>query len=69
MKVSSKSAESVGAAHIPYHEASSLLQVASFNNSLLLKLLDRIGTAIALGEAGDLNAAHEFRKKNSGDLL
>ena len=31
--------------------------------SAIAKLLNRIGTAIALGEKGDLDAAHEFRSK------
>lgn len=40
--------------------------MVNHDNFPLLKQLDRIGTAIALGEAGNLEAAHEFRQKNSG---
>ena len=32
----------------------------------VLKQLNHIGSAIALGEAGDLDAAHEFRNKCAG---
>jgi len=32
----------------------------------LLKKLDHIGTSIALGEAGDLDAADAYRRKNLG---
>jgi hypothetical protein len=31
--------------------------------SALAKLLNHMGTAIALGEKGDLDAAHDFRSK------
>jgi hypothetical protein len=66
VKISSKTADSVDASLMQCPETKSLLQMANFDNFSLLKLLDQIGTSIALGEAGDLNAAHEFRKKNSG---
>lgn len=32
----------------------------------MLKQLDRMGSAIALGEAGDLDGAHELRNKFTG---
>lgn len=34
--------------------------------SSLIKILDHIGTSIALGEAGDLEAADAYRRKNLG---
>jgi hypothetical protein len=66
LKVSSKSGAELGSAPDKYFETESLLKVTNFSDLLPLNLLDRIGTAIALGEAGDLSAAHEFRIKNAG---
>ncbi|GEM_PF-1163800 len=66
MKVSSKSMGEITSSPVQYFETESLLKVTHLSDLLPLKLLDRIGTAIALGEAGDLTAAHEFRMKNAG---
>jgi hypothetical protein len=66
LKVSSLSAGSADATLIQHHETRSILQMANRKDFSLLKQLDRIGTSIALGEAGNLEAAHEFRQKNSG---
>jgi hypothetical protein len=65
LKVSSKSAGEINTP-VQYFETESLLKVTNFSDLLPLKLLDRIGTAIALGESGDLTAAHEFRIQNAG---
>ncbi len=59
--------------------AGNMMQVAATNSapdpvlaqlrvaiSTLLAQLDRVGTAIALGEAGDLDGAHALRDQNSG---
>lgn len=67
MKVSSKFTHAAEATPLSYFETDSLLKVSHLSDLLPLKLLDRIGTAIAIGESGDLNAAHDFRKKNLGD--
>ena len=66
MKVSSKSGAELVSPSVQYFEAESFLNVKNIRELFTLKLLDRIGTAIALGEAGDLTAAHEFRIKNAG---
>jgi hypothetical protein len=66
LKVSSKSGAELDSGSAKYFETESLLKVTNFSDLLPLNLLDRIGTAIALGEAGDLSAAHEFRIKNAG---
>jgi hypothetical protein len=64
MKISSKSAHAAEVRPLAYFETDSLLKVSHLSDLLPLKLLDRIGTAIAIGESGDLDAAHEFRQKN-----
>jgi len=50
----------------PGHEAGPFLQVAQRMVTSLMETLDRIGTSIALGESGNLDAADAFRRKNSG---
>lgn len=62
MKISSLSVSSIESNLITHQETKSFQQLIS----PLLKTLDRIGTSIALGEAGNLDAAHEFRNKNTG---
>jgi hypothetical protein len=66
MKVSSISSGSIESTLISDRDAGSFTQTLQHLISPVLKTLNRIGTSIALGEAGDLEASHEFRKKNSG---
>jgi hypothetical protein len=66
MNVSSLTTRSIKTAKNPNGEAESFLQAVRRMASSLLKIFDRIGTSIALGESGDLEAAHAFRSKNSG---
>jgi len=66
MKVSSATTSSIEPMLKPDHEAEPFLQVAQRMVTSLMKTLDRIGTSIALGESGNLEAADAFRRKNSG---
>lgn len=66
MKVSSISGNPLESGLIPTNQDSSLLQAAQGYLASLFKTIDRIGTAIALGEKGDLEAAHQFRVKSTG---
>lgn len=47
-------------------EVESTFQVAKKFSRSVFKVLDHIGTSVALGEAGDLEAADSYRRKNSG---
>lgn len=49
----------------PGQEAESFLQVTQRMVTSLMKTMDRIGTSIALGESGNLEAADAFLRKNS----
>lgn len=66
MKISSVTSSSIA------HTLNSDYEAAPFSHAALsalmdfIKTLDHIGAAIALGEAGDLEAAHAYREKNSG---
>jgi len=64
MNVSSLTASSIRTAINSCGGTEKFLQLARRSVSSLLKTFDRIGTSIALGEAGDLEAAHAFRNKN-----
>lgn len=66
MKVSSLSAESMMQTADSYSASAPVfIQLRKAANALIGKL-DRMGTAIALGESGDLDAAHALREKHSG---
>lgn len=72
MKVSSMSRNAVESGLFPDsqardHQVRPILQMAQRQLASLLKTMDRIGTSIALGEKGDLEAADAFRRKNSGE--
>lgn len=66
MKVSSITVDSVEQDAILHHKTKSITSQVSLKALPVLKQLHRIGGAIALGEAGDLDAAHEFRNKYAG---
>jgi hypothetical protein len=48
------------------NEEAETLQLVNRIALPLLKILDHIGTSIALGEKGELEAADAYRRKNSG---
>jgi hypothetical protein len=66
MKASSVTTSSIEPTLNPAHESEAILQMAQRMAKSMFKLLDRIGTSIALGESGNLEAADAFRRKNSG---
>lgn len=66
MKVSSATTSSIEPMLTPGHGAGLFLQAAQRVVTSLMKTLDRIGTSIALGESGNLDAADSFRRNNSG---
>ena len=66
MRVSSVTNSSIERAFKPEHQADNLIQTAQHMAASLLKTLEHMGTAIALGEKGDLEAADAFRRKSSG---
>ena len=66
MKTTSISSGTIEQSFIAAHETAHLLHVLQSMAKTTLSIFNRIGTAIALGESGDLDAAHEFRKQNSG---
>lgn len=63
MKVSSLSGNSIESDLYTEHQPVALLLVVKRKLMAILKFVDHIGTAIALGEKGDLEAAHDFRAK------
>ena len=66
MKVSSASTSSIEPTLNPNYQAEPFLATAQRMLKSVTKTLDRIGTSIALGESGNLEAADAFRRKNSG---
>jgi hypothetical protein len=66
MKVSSISGNSLETDFIADHQGITFLQAAQNYAASLLKIVDRIGTSIALGEKADLDAAHEYRNQEPG---
>lgn len=65
MKVSSISSNPVETGIFPDQQSQPFMQSVRHGLSSILKVVDRIGTSVALGESGDLDAAHEFRIKQS----
>ena len=63
MKVSSISANSIESNIFAEQQSQSFVQSVLHSFSSMIKVINRIGTAIAVGESGDLDAAHEFRVK------
>jgi hypothetical protein len=66
MKVSSITSSSLENSFSPEQQGKSFLAAAQEHVASLLKIAGQIGTSIALGEKGDLEAAHEFRNQNYG---
>lgn len=66
MKVSSISGNSLEKGFNDDHQGITIFQAAQNHAASLLKLVDRIGTSIALGEKADLDAAHEYRNQEPG---
>jgi hypothetical protein len=66
MKVSSLTASSIESSMDSSRDAKPFMQMIAHIFSPVAATLNRIGTAIALGETGNLEAAHEFRQNNSG---
>ena len=66
MKISSVTSSAVAHGLNAAHENASILNAAQHAFKVLLNTLDHIGTAIALGESGDLEAAHAYREKSTG---
>ncbi|HEY6096139.1 MAG TPA: hypothetical protein VIU93_14410 [Gallionellaceae bacterium] len=66
MKVSSVTVDAIEHGAIAHHKSKSMTSQVSLGDLPVLKQLNHIGSAIALGEAGDLDAAHEFRNKCAG---
>jgi len=66
MKVSSISRNSFEKDFIADHQSATFFRVAQNHAASLLKIVDRIGTSIALGEKADLDAAHAYRNQVPG---
>jgi len=66
MKVSSITGNSIEVGYIAPAHDNSLLDVTQNLATSIVKIANQIGTSIALGEKGDLDAAHEFRKQTLG---
>jgi hypothetical protein len=66
MKAPSISSNSLNSDLIENNQGSPLFQNVKQLVLSFFKTLDRIGTAIALGESGNLEAAHDFREKHAG---
>ena len=66
MKVSSITNGSLESRLTPGHDAEPFMQVAQRVATSIMKTLDHMGTSIALGESGNLEAADAYRRKNSG---
>lgn len=66
MKISSVTSSAIAHTLNSDQEAAPFLQAAQNAYMSFIKTLEHIGTAIALGESGDLEAAHAYREKNSG---
>jgi hypothetical protein len=67
MKVSSISGNSLETDFIEDHQDITFFQAVQNHAASLLEIVDRIGTSIAMGENGDLDAAHEFRNREPGN--
>lgn len=64
MKISSISSDSMASMHPSLHTQESLFSTLQHTLRSLFMKLDHMGTAIALGEAGDLEGAKALREKN-----
>jgi hypothetical protein len=66
MRVSSVTGSPIQHTFKPEQHADNIIQTAQRMAASLLQTLEHMGSAIALGEKGDLEAADAFRRKNSG---
>lgn len=66
MKVSSISEHSLETGYLTAHQGKTAFNAVQKMISALLSAINQIGTAIALGEKGDLDAMHHFRTENIG---
>jgi len=66
MKVSSISGNSLETGFIADRQGINFFQAAKNHAASLLRMVDCIGTSIALGEKADLDAAHEYRNQEPG---
>jgi len=66
MKVSSISGNGLESSFNSHNPSNSLFDTVQQQVTALLKSIGRIGSAIAIGEKGDLEAAHKFRTEGSG---
>lgn len=66
MKVSSISGNSLETGFIADRQSATFFRAAQNHAASLLKIVDRIGTSIALGEKADLDAAHAYRNQVPG---
>ena len=66
MKISSISGSggSLEPGLITSQQGRTLFQAVQDHFASLVKTIERIGTSIALGEKGDLEAAHQFRNQD-----
>jgi len=63
MKLSPVSSKSIGTSFDPQNEVTSLGRSIHDRLITMLNTIDHIGTSIALGEKGNLDAAHDYRIK------
>lgn len=68
MKVSSISSSSIETVLFSEQQVKPTQYAAQRFYSNVLKMLDHIGTAIAVGETGDLDAIDDFRMKEFGHM-
>lgn len=66
MKASSVSGNLLKSGLTAEHQRKSLLDAMQTCCATLVNIANQIGTAIALGEHGDLDAAHEYRSQKTG---
>jgi hypothetical protein len=64
MKVSSITANTIETALFSEHHVNPIIHFVKSNVAAFSKSLNQIGSAIELGEKGDLDAAHDLRIKN-----
>ena len=67
MKVSSILGNSLETGFNEGQQGVAFFRAAQNHAASLLKIVDHIGTSIALGEKADLDAAHRYRSQESGN--
>ena len=66
MKTTSISSVTLAQAIISAHDTTHAFHSLRNMTHAVYMFIDHIGTSIALGESGDLDAAHAYRKKHAG---